>query len=236
MKNNLGSENGQTKILETPLITNISETMNETYKKQMEISTEMYNQLLGIPFSKEKTTQNEDYYDMNFFKNTLSLFEKNIETYTDLMKRISLFTIDSFYREKETIDYSEKVFESLVGMNEKQMMQIKEFNSIFFEALEKNNKGTSFDSSPIIATLKNKIEENLDSSMNTLKTILKPNNKNLWTEINSQMNSVIKSNLTFWSDIIISMNKVTKQEQKESNEKAKKETKKEPLPQIVKSK
>lgn len=226
MRNNFASGNGHAKNPET-LYTNVTEAMNETIKKQMDISAKMYNQLIGVPFSNEKTAFSDDFLTAKFFKSNSDFFEKNMEMYSDLTKRMTSFFTGSFYKEKEINNYSDKIFEMITENYEKQIYKMKEFNNYFFEALEKNTKGTSFDSSHMIEILNNSIKANLDSSLATFKSILKPNNKKMWEEINAQIDSTMKSNLTLWSDLIISMNKVPKKESKETNGKTVKETKKE---------
>lgn len=227
MKNNFESGNGHIKSMGMPLIKDIAETMNETYKKQMEMSTEMYNQLIGVPFSKEKTPTVESFWGTNSFKSNLNFFEKNMEMYSDLFKKMTSLTFDPIYSGKEINSFSDKMYESIIGIYEKQIKQIKEFNNYFIEAVEKNTKGSSIDSSHLIKNFKNNMDENLDSYLTTAKIILKPDNKTLLQEMNKQIDSAFKSNLTYWSDLIISMSKGLKGQQKETHEKTVKETKKE---------
>lgn len=226
MRNNFASGNGHSKNPET-LYTNVTEAMNETIKKQMDISAKMYNQLIGVPFSNEKTAFNNDFLTAKLFKSNSDIFEKNMEMYSDLTKRMTSFFTGSFYKEKEINNYSDKIFEMITENYEKQIHKMKEFNNHFFEALEKNTKGTSFDYSHMIELLNNSMKVNLDSSLATFKSILKPNNKKMWEEINTQIDSTMKSNLSLWSDLITSMGKAPKKESKETHEKTVKETKKE---------
>ncbi|MDO9185916.1 MAG: hypothetical protein Q7W13_07885 [Bacteroidia bacterium] len=226
MRNNFGSGNGHAKSSEA-LYNNITEAMNETLKKQMEVSAKMYNQLIAVPFSNEKTAFSDDFLTAKFFKSNSDLFEKNMEMYSDLTKRMTSFFTGSFYKEKEINNYSDKIFEMVTENYEKQIYKMKELNNYFFEALEKNTKGTSFDYSHMIELLNNSMKANLDSSLDTFKSILKPNNKKMWEEINTQMDATLKSNLTLWSDLMGAMSKVSKKESKETHEKTAKETKKE---------
>lgn len=226
MRNNFASGNGHSKTPET-FYTNVTEAMNETIKKQMDTSAKMYNQLIGAPTANEKTTFNNDFLTAKFFKSNSDLFEKNMEMYSDLTKRMTSFFTGSFYKEKEINNYPDKIFEMVTENYEKQIYKMKEINYYFFKALEKNTKGTSFDSSHMIELLSNSVKANLDSSLATLKSILKPNNKKMWEELNNQIDSTMKANLTLWSDLIISMNKASKKESKETHEKTTKETKKE---------
>ena len=76
MRNNFASGNGHSKNPET-LYTNVTEAMNETIKKQMDISSKMYNQLIGVPFSNKKTDFNNDFLAAKFFKSNSDLFEKS---------------------------------------------------------------------------------------------------------------------------------------------------------------
>lgn len=227
MRNNFGSGNGHAKTSET-LYTNVTEAMNETIKKQMDISAKMYNQLKGGPFLNKETIFGDDYLSTTFFKNNANFFEKNMEMYADLTKKMSSFFTGSFYKEKEINNNSDKIFEMVSASYEKQIYKMKEFNDHLFEALEKNTKGTSFDSSHVFEILNNVIKENLDSSLTTFKSIMKPNNEKMWEEINSQMDSALKTNLTLWSDLMNSMTKIAKKESKETNGEAMNETKKEP--------
>lgn len=226
MKNNFGSGNGHAKNSESHY-TNVTEAMNETIKKQMDISAKIYNQLIGAPFSNKKTAFSDDYSAPNFFKSNSNFFEKNMEMYSDLTKRLTSLFTSSFYKEIETNNYSDKIFEMITENYEKQIHKMKEFNNHFFEVLEKNTKGTSFDSSHMIEILSNSIKANLDSSLTTFKSILKPNNKKMWEEINAQIDGTWKSNHKLWSDLMISMGKVSKKESKETHEKTAHETNKE---------
>lgn len=224
MKNNFGSGNGHSKTPEA-YYTNVTEAMNETIKKQMDISAKMYNQLID-PFSIKKTHLSDDLAD-TFFKNNTNFLEKNMEMYSDLTKKMTSFFTGSFFKEKEINNYSDKIFELITGSYEKQIYKMKEFNDHFFEALEKKTKGTSFDYSHMNEILNKSIQENLDSSLMTFKSIMKPNNKKMWEEINSQIDSTWKANLTLWADLMNSMTKIAKKESKETNGKTTKETKKE---------
>jgi len=148
----------------------------------MEMSVEMYNQLIE-PFSKENAALNEDLFGMKFFKNNLNLFTKNIEMYSDFVKKLSSSTTDSFFKEKEINAVTDKMFESISGIYEKQIKQMKEFNNYLFEAMEKSTKGTTLGSTHMIENFKINSQENLDSALNTIKIILKPGNKKLLEEI-----------------------------------------------------
>ncbi len=227
MRNNFGSGNGHAKTSET-LYTNVTEAMNETIKKQVDISAKMYDQLIGGPFLNKKTPFS-DYLGTTFFKSNANFFEKNMEMYSDLTKRMTSLFTGSFYKEKETNNYSDKIFEMITESYERQIYKMKEFNDHFFEALENNTNGTSFDSSHMIEILNNGIKENLDSSLVTFKSLMKPNNKKMLEEISSQIDSTWKVNLTLWSDLMNSMTKIANKEPKETNGESMKETRKEPV-------
>lgn len=229
MKNYLRSGNGHLKSLETPLLKDISEAMNKTIKNQMEMSTEMYDSLIGVTTSKEKTNPIEGIFSMKLFKSNADLFAKNVEIFSDLAKKMMGFSYDTFYKDYETNSFSNKMPQMLTEIFEKQTKQIEKLNNNFLEAIEKYTKETSIDSSPLIENIKNSLQENLDLSLNVTKTILNPNNKIPWAEMNKQMDSILKSNLTFWSDLLISINKGTEKEEKENHHEKMKETKKEPL-------
>lgn len=229
MKNYLRSGNGHIKSLETPLLKDISEAMNKTIKNQMEMSTEMYDSLIGVPTSKEKTNPFEGIFSLNLFKSNADLFEKNVRIFSDLAKKMMGSSYDTFYKNNETNSFSTKIPQMLTEIYEKQTKQIEELNNNFLEAVEKYTKETSIDSSPLIENIKNNIQENLDLSLNVTRTILNPNNKIPWAEMNKQMDSILKSNLTFWSDLLISINKETKKEGNETHHEKMKETKKESL-------
>ncbi|MES2285231.1 MAG: hypothetical protein V4547_06040 [Bacteroidota bacterium] len=228
MKNNFGSGNGHAKTSET-LYTNVTEAMNETIKKQMDISAKMYNQLIGGPFLNKETIFSDDLLTTKFFKTNLNFVEKNMEMYSDLTKTMTSLFTGSLNKEKGINNYSDNLFESVTEIYEKQIYKMKELNNYFFEALEKNIKGTSFDSSHVFEILNNGIKENLDSSLTTFKSIMKPNNKKMLEEISSQIDSTWKANLTLWSDLMNSMTKLAKKESNETNGETMKETKKEPV-------
>lgn len=229
MKNYLRSGNGHLKSLETPLLKDISEAMNKTIKNQMEMSAEMYDNLIGVTASKEKINPMEGIFSMKLFKSNADLFEKNVGIYSDLAKKMMGFSYDTVYKNNETNSFSNKIPQMLTEIFEKQTKQIEELNNNFLEAIEKYTKDTSIDSTPLIENIKNNIQENLDLSLNVTKTILNPNNKIPWAEMNKQMDSILKSNLTFWSDLLISITNGSKKEQKVTHEEKMRETKKESL-------
>ena len=223
MKNNFGSSNGHAKTSET-LIADVKEAMNKTLKKQMNFSVEMYNQLIGAPSINETSAFGNDLIDAKFYKSNLNLFKKNLEMYSDLTKGMTSLFTDSFYKEKEMTNYSDKIFENLTESYERQILKIQDFNNYFFETLEKNMGGTSMDSSHTLEIVRENIKENLDTSLETFQSMLKPNNKKMWEEINTQIDSMLKLNLTLWSDLILSMNKLMKNKVEESNDGARGET------------
>ncbi|MES2138320.1 MAG: hypothetical protein V4511_01330 [Bacteroidota bacterium] len=227
MRNNFGSGNGHTKASEA-LYTNVTEAMNETIKKQMDISAKMYDQLIGGSFLNKKNAFSDDHLATNFFKSNANFFEKNMEMYSDLTKRMTSLFTGSFYKEKGINNNSDKFFEMITESYERQIYKMKKFNDHFFEALENNTKGTSFDSSHMMEILNKSIKENLDSSLITFKSIMKPNNKKMLEEISSQIDSTWKANLTLWSDLMNSMTKIANKEYKKTNDNTMKETKKEP--------
>ena len=223
MRNNFESGNGHAKTSET-LIADVTEAMNKTLKKQVDISVEMYNQLIGVPFLSERTTLGDDLFATKFYKSNFNLFEKNLEMYSDLTKKMTSMFTGAFFNEKEMTNYSDKNFENVTEIYERQIYKIQELNNYFFETLEKNTRGTSLDSSHMLEIFRENIKENLDASIDTFKSISKPNNKKMWVEINSQIDSMLKLNLTLWSDLILSMNKLMKDSTPETNDKARRET------------
>lgn len=223
MRNNFGSGNGHAKTSET-LIADVKEAMNKTLKKQMDISVEMYNQLIGVPSINERTNLSDDLFATKFYKSNFNLFEKNLEMYSDLTKRMTSLFTDSFYKEKEMTNYSDKIFENVTEIYERQVYKIQDFNNYFFETLEKNIGGTSLDSSHMLEIFRENIKENLNASIDTFKSISKPNNKKMWVEINTQIDSMLKLNLTLWSDLVLSMNKLMKDRTQETSDKARRET------------
>lgn len=227
MKKYFGSENGHTKSLETPLFKDISDSINKTYKKQMGMSAEMYDQLIGVPLSKEKTFPMEDFFSMKILKSNTELLRNSIETYSDFGRKMMEFRYGPFFIKTENKIFTDKTIEMLLDIFEKQTDQIKEFNNYFLDTMEKTTKGTSLDSSHMIENIKKNIQDNMDSSLNSARIMLKPDNKKLLEEINEEVDSFFKTNLLFWTDLFYSFSNVSKKEVKETREEKMKETIKE---------
>lgn len=231
MKNYFESGNGHEKgKMGSRWLTDISESVNKTYQKQMDMSRDIYNQLIGVPFSAERTNLNEESFTANMYKSSVNLFQKNMGIYSDLISKLTSSSNDTFFKEKDMEKISERMYDDYVKIYEIQIKQLKEFSKHYLDAIEKNKGEMSEESSDIIDSLKNNIDENLDSSLRAVKIVLKPNNKRLAEDINKEMENVVKSNLSFWSDLIISMGKLAKEERKNGEERKVKETKKAPAP------
>ena len=235
MKNYFESGYGHlTNQLASKWFSDIAETLNKTYKKQMDLSIDMSNQLLNNSIIKESPTLTEGFWGMKILKSNSELFEKNLEMLSDLTKKMFGFNYGTFFNEKETNTFSDKISESIISTYEKQTRQIKEFNNFIFEMLGKN---TGLDASVLIKNFRKISEDSLDASLENIKTLLKPNNKNsqylaeankkVLDEVTKQFDLISKSNLKFWSDFMTSIGQISKMEQKEKTHESKTNTMKE---------
>ena len=218
MENYFESGNGHlTNQLASKWYSDLAETLNKTYKRQMDMSIEMSNQLLKNPISTENPALAEEFFGMKILKNNSELFRKNVEMFSDLSKKMLTSTFDAIYNGKETNSISDKISDSITEIYEKQTKQIKEFNNNVLEALEKSS---NVDYTLLMKNFKKNIEESMDSSLASIKTLLKPENKNseyfaeankkMLDDITRQMDWISKSSLTFWTDFMTSFGQLAK--------------------------
>lgn len=235
MKNYFESGDGQpTNQLATKWYTDLTETLNKTYKKQMELSIDMSNFILNNTISKERTTMAENFLNTKFLKSNAELFEKKFEIFSDLTKKMLGFTYGSFFNEKGTNSFTNTISESIISIYEKQIKQTKELNNYVLEILEKS---PNLNSSVLIKNVRENIDNNLDASLETIKTLLKPvnnnseylsgTNKKVLDEISKQIDLVTKPSLSFWSDFMTSMEPILKAGQKEKSQESNMSTTKE---------
>lgn len=220
---NFNSENNHSSDKTATWFSNLTETINNTYKKQLDISADLYNQFLIFPFTKETSAALEDLSGMKFLKNNISQAEKNIEKFTDLMAQTNRLTMEPFFKVQPELS-AEKTSENAVNFYESQIGIMKNMNSYFFEIWQNNSEKTVVDYSDVIKKFRTNIEKNMDFAVDSAKIISKSDNKNFLQDMNKQFDIIAKTNLEFWSDAMNSLNEISKKSQKNWKENVKSTT------------
>jgi hypothetical protein len=219
MKNYFSSENGHSREqLATRWADDVAETMNQTYKKQLEMSAELYNRMFGTSFSKDRTAADGNNFGMKLWENNINMAEKVMDIYSDWMKQMAGFTTNSFYNEKNWKALSERITENTIENCERQIDQLKEFNNYFIDTLESSSRGTNLEASNVIKNFRKSTEENLDLFLNTVKAVLKPGDKELLSEINEQVDSIAKLNFQVWTDLLTTVSRGAQKAAKETED------------------
>lgn len=205
MKNYFSPETEQKEQQKTRWADDIIETMNQAYKRQLEMTTEFYNRMLGTSFTKGKTTTDGSPSRMKIWENNLNRIEQYMNIYSDWFRQMPGFAANPFYDEKNWKTFYEKITEDAIANYERQIQWIKEFNNNSIDTLENNSHGTGLETHRVIRNFRKNTEDSLDLYMNTVKALLKPGNKELLTEINDQIDSITKLNFEIWTDLLASM-------------------------------
>ncbi|MES2593649.1 MAG: hypothetical protein V4608_17325 [Bacteroidota bacterium] len=213
---NFTSENNHSSEKASTWFTDITESINNTYKKQLNMSVDLYNQFLSFPFTKETTAAMEDLSGMKFLKNNINQAEKNIEKFTDLMLQTNRLSTESFFSAKPEF-ISEKTTENISNFYESQIEIMKNLNSYFFEIWKTNSEQTLADYSTIIKKFSENVEKNLNFAAESAKSISTSDNKSSLEGLNKQFDQMAKVNLEFWTDAMNSLNKVSVKSQKDWN-------------------
>ncbi len=227
MKNYFSPETEQKEQQKTRWADDIIETMNQAYKRQLEMTTGFYNRMIGTSFTRGKTTTGESPLGMRIWENNVNMIEQYMNMYSDWYRQMPGLAANSFYDQKNWKTFYEKITEDSIANYERQIQWIKEFNNYFIDTLENNSRGTGLETHRVIRNFRKNTDDSFDLYMNTVKALLKPGDKELLAEINNQIDSITKLNFEIWTDLLASMTSSFRKNISETWEVAEKTTEKE---------
>lgn len=177
----------------------VTETINQAYKKQMEMSAQFYNRIFDIPVSKDSATWGENFWGLKVWTDYMNMAKRNLDIYTDWAKKTSGVAVNSI---DEPVFLSEELLEKYIEKYEHQIREIKDFNNLFIDTLANSPNKSVPGQSRIISNFKKSTEDNLDLFMNTVKAVLKPGSENVLADINKQLHAITKLNYEIWADMV----------------------------------
>lgn len=200
MKNYFQSENIFIAGQGTTRWTNdVTETINQAYKKQMEMSGQFYNRIFDIPVLKDSATWTENFWGLKVWTDYMNTAKRNLDIYTDWAKKTGNRAVNLI---EEPVFLSDELLEKYIEKYEHQIREIKDFNNLFIDTLANTPNKSIPGQSRIISNFKKSTEDNLDLFMNTVKAVLKPGNENVLTDINKQIHAITKLNYEIWADMV----------------------------------
>ncbi|MFY9308398.1 MAG: hypothetical protein WAQ28_05030 [Bacteroidia bacterium] len=195
------SENGHTaEAFGTKLAKDITETMNQAYKRQMEMSAQFYNRIFDMPVLKDNSLQDENFWGLRVWQNNMSMAKHSLDTYTNWAKQMGMYSFSPAKKKPEV--FSKDLIEKFIDNYERQIQEIKEFNALFIDSLTNSSHITFEHTSRIIENFKKSTENNLDLFMHTVKGLLQPANQNIFTEITKEIDAITKLNFEIWADLV----------------------------------
>ena len=179
----------------------------ETQKQQMKTATDMFNKALATSQVGGTNNLNNSFGDSG--KAFTDLFQKNIETVTNLFNTLKPATDFSKFSDKDSItNEMKKQFEAL----NQQIADLAIVNQTNLDTIIKQFDTTAKAFTPLNEQYKKEIEKVLESSKETMQTIIDsystftaPSmeaNKETIEKLNDQIKTSIKANTKFWSDLM----------------------------------
>lgn len=200
MTNYQFSENGHTaEAFGTKLTSDIAETMNQAYKRQMEMSTQFYNRIFDMPVLKDNIAPGENFWGLRVWQNNMSMAKHSLDTYTNWAKQMGVYSVTSSQQKTEV--FSKDLIEKFIENYERQIQEIKEFNNLFIDSLAQTSHVAYEHTSRIIQNFKKSTENNLDLFMHTVKGLLLPD-QNIFLQVTKEIDAITKLNFEIWADLV----------------------------------
>ncbi len=180
----------------------------ETQKQQMKTATDMFNKSLAT--SQVDGTNNLNNSFAAPTKAIADLFQKNIETVTNLLKT-TLKPVTEFSKISDKESLTKEIEKQVESLN-KQVADLTILNQTNLDKILKQSDTTTKSFTPLNEQFKKELEKAVASSKETMQTIVEsytafaaPSmeaNKETFEKLNEQIKTTINANIKFWSDLM----------------------------------
>jgi hypothetical protein len=183
-----------------------SKIMTNLYDKQFRFMLDSYSNLMDLAFESYKTNSETELGSASF-QNRVSLFLKNIEESSSIMKKMFANIIDNISNEADK-GYIKEISELMQETYSNQTQQLLKFNKNLLDAA--NLQSVIKLNKEISVKLEKDLEKNFEASKKIIKSIsdsyTKENGfstrtgKKMLDEIFAEIDVVTKNNMKFWNN------------------------------------
>lgn len=193
-------------------LTEISEAMMSVYNKQLQFSTEIYENFSNMLFGNTKGWGERKNFSDMFLNSDLAKWPGTSFTETSGNSNVFMASFDKIY--KQTLEYNRNFLASLNSAMKNNQVDWSKTNAEYLKTME-----MQFEiSKKTIVSLSETSNRQLDLSIEA--------NKQLMERLNVQLNSLMKQNQKLWGDFESTQHEPANGEDNKNKESNKTETKK----------
>lgn len=175
----------------------IMTTMNQAYKRQMEMSIQFYNRIFDLPVIDENNIAKDDnFWGLRVWQNNMHKAKHSLDRCTNLAKQMAEA------KNKQGSVLSKELLKMFVENYERQIQEIKEYNNQFIDSLEYTSHVAYEHTSRVIKNFRKSTENNLDLFMHTVNGMFNSGEQNIAVQIVKEIDSLTKLNFEIWADLV----------------------------------